>query len=165
MTPTPPTAVTARPNPGRPTRRSALAGVALAVAGVAGPAAAAPLPFTVYRTADCGCCKAWTAHMVAAGYRPASVVVDDLAPIRRRYGVPETLAACHTATVGPYVLEGHVPAADLTTLLRQAPAAVGLAVPGMPAGSPGMERPDGVRDGYATVLLLPGGARRVFATH
>lgn len=154
-----------RPDPRRPSRRVALAGFTVAVAGVAGRALAAPLPFTVYRTAACACCEAWIAHMLAAGYRPASVVVDDLAPIRRRYGVPDDLASCHTASVGPYVLEGHVRATDLTTLLRQAPAAVGLAAPGMPAGSPGMERPDGVRDAYATVLMLPGGARRTFATH
>lgn len=154
-----------RPQARPPSRRLALAGLALAFGGMARPVLAATLPFTVYRTAACGCCEGWIAHMLAAGYRPTSLVVADRTPIRRRYGVPEELASCHTASVGRYVLEGHVPAADLTALLRQAPAAVGLAVPGMPAGSPGMERPDGVRDSYATILMLSGGARRTFATH
>lgn len=103
--------------------------------------------------------------MEAAGYRPRAVVVDDLASIRLRYKIPADLAACHTAVVRGYVVEGHVPAEDVTALLRQRPQAIGIAVPGMPAGAPGMEQADGSREAYATLLLLDGGRRRPFAPH
>jgi len=103
--------------------------------------------------------------MVAAGYRPRTVLVDDLTEVRSRYKIPLDLAACHTAVIGGYVIEGHVPAADVTQLLRQRPRAVGLVVPGMPLGGPGMEQPNGAREAYVTLLLLEGGGRRTFARH
>ncbi len=80
-------------------------------------------------------------------------------------GVPEALASCHTALIGGYVLEGHVPAEDVRRLLAERPKAVGLAVPAMPLGSPGMETPDGQREPYETLLILEGGGTRVFARH
>ncbi|TAL31720.1 MAG: DUF411 domain-containing protein [Phenylobacterium sp.] len=144
-------------------RRSAVG--ALAIAGLAPARAIAESPFTVFRTDGCQCCQAWVAHMEAAGYRPRTVIVEDLAAIRLRYKVPADLAACHTAVVHGYVVEGHVPAEDVTTLLRQRLEAIGIAVPGMPAGSPGMEQADGSRDAFMTLLLLEGGRRRIFARH
>lgn len=121
--------------------------------------------FTVYRTTDCTCCEAWIAHMEAAGYRARTLIADDLAAVRLRYRVPADLAACHTAIIHGYVVEGHVPAEDVNTLLRLRPQAIGLAVPGMPAGAPGMEQADGGREAYLTLLILNGGRRRIFARH
>lgn len=144
-------------------RRSAIG--ALAGAGLAPARALAESPFTVYRTAGCQCCQAWAAHMESAGYRPRTVIVDDLADVRLRYKIPADLAACHTAVIRGYVVEGHVPAEDVTALLRQRPQAIGIAVPGMPAGAPGMEQADGGREAFMTLLLLNGGRRRIFARH
>ena len=120
---------------------------------------------TVYKTPWCGCCGGWVTHMRRAGFRVQVIEREDLAPIRARYGVPAALASCHTATAGGYVLEGHVPAADVARLLKETPKALGLAVPGMPLGSPGMESPTGERQPFETLLLLPGGGSRVFARH
>jgi hypothetical protein len=103
--------------------------------------------------------------MAAAGFQPRVVVVEDLSREWRKRGVPDTLSSCHMGLVGGYVTVGHVPAADVRRLLRERPKAIGVSVPGMPDGSPGMERPDGKRDAYETLLLLPGGRSRVFARH
>ncbi|WP_339929647.1 DUF411 domain-containing protein [uncultured Brevundimonas sp.] len=91
--------------------------------------------------------------------------VADPGAVRRARGVPDSLAACHTAVIGGYVLEGHVPAEDVRRLLVERPDALGLAVPAMPLGSPGMEVPDGRREPYETLLILKGGGTRVFARH
>lgn len=146
-------------------RRSTLAALATLVGIAPQLAWADQSSFTVYRTSSCQCCEAWVASMVKAGYRPRTLIVDDLAELRLRFKVPADLAACHTAVVRGYVIEGHVPAEDLAKLLRDKPQALGLAVPGMPAGSPGMERADGVREQYFTLLLLGEGRRRIFARH
>ena len=90
--------------------------------------------------------------------------VDDVGPTARRLGVPDDLRSCHSASVGKYALEGHVPAADIARLLKEQPAAVGLAVPGMVAGSPGMEMA-GQHPPYQTILFMRGGKRKVFAQH
>ncbi|HEY9236943.1 MAG TPA: DUF411 domain-containing protein, partial [Phenylobacterium sp.] len=121
--------------------------------------------FTVYKTASCGCCGGWITIMTRAGYRPKVVNVEDVTPIGKRHGVPFELASCHLATVGGYVVVGHVPAADVGRLLKERPKALGITVPGMPLGSPGMEMPDGRKEPYQTLLLLPGGKTRVFARH
>ena len=144
-------------------RRGALA--ALAIAGLAPGRTLAESQFTVYRTAGCQCCQAWVSQMESAGYRPRTVIVDDLADVRLRYKVPADLAACHTAVIHGYVVEGHVPAEDVQALLQQRPQAIGIAVPGMPAGAPGMEQADGSREAFMTLLLLNGGRRRIFARH
>lgn len=120
--------------------------------------------FTVYKTPWCGCCGGWVQHMVAAGWTPTVVEVQDLAPVRVRRGVPAALASCHTAVVGRYVVEGHVPAADVARLLSERPDAVGIVVPGMPAGSPGMETGRRAQS-YQTLLILRGGGTRVFVQH
>lgn len=94
---------------------------------------------SAYRSSTCGCCKGWLEHLKAAGFRVADNVVEDLVAIKRTHRVPVDLSSCHTATVAGYVIEGHVPASAIRSLLRQRPAVAGLAVPGMPLGSPGME--------------------------
>jgi hypothetical protein len=129
---------------------------------------AAPLTLTVYKDPNCGCCEQWVTHMAAAGFRPAVRDVSDLPAVKARLGVPAALHSCHTAVVDGAVIEGHVPAPDVRRFLRERPrvgrvAARGLAVPGMPAGSPGMEGPPPER--YAVLAFAPGGATTRFAAH
>ena len=118
---------------------------------------------TVYKTPTCGCCNAWVDHMREHGFRVVAIDTADVTPIKDRLGVRPDHASCHTATVGGYVLEGHVPAADVRRLLAERPAVTGLAVPGMPMGSPGMEGP--TRDPYDVVAFTRGGAAHVYASH
>lgn len=97
---------------------------------------------TVYKTEFCGCCTKWTDHLEKSGFDVNVITVNDTRPVRTRLGVPRELASCHTAVVGNYWVEGHVPADLLSQLLQQQPANIkGIAVPGMPPGSPGMEVP------------------------
>jgi hypothetical protein len=96
----------------------------------------------VYKTPTCGCCGNWVQHLKTNGLQVTVNEVPDTAPVRRQYGVPEKLQSCHTAVVGGYSIEGHVPAADIQRLLKEKPKAGGLAAPGMPAGSPGMDVPN-----------------------
>jgi hypothetical protein len=113
-----------------------LAGAAL----VAAPAQAIePVQVTVYKDPACGCCGAWADHIRNAGYKVTVIDEPEINPLKGRLGVPSSLMSCHTAEVGTYVLEGHVPAAALARLLAEKPEIRGLAVPGMPVGSPGME--------------------------
>jgi hypothetical protein len=127
--------------------------------------AAAPPSLVVYKTASCGCCGGWITTMRRAGYRAKVVTIEDVSPLNKRYGVPFELSSCHLATVGDYVVVGHVPPADVARLLRERPKALGISVPGMPLGSPGMETPDGRKEPFQTLLLSPGGRTRVFARH
>ncbi|MBY0252812.1 DUF411 domain-containing protein [Phenylobacterium sp.] len=146
-------------------RRALLTG-ATALGLTAGCAQAASAELTVYKTPWCGCCGGWVTHMRRAGFAPKVVEVEDLAPVRQKYGIPFTLSSCHTGVVAGYVVEGHVPPADVARLLRERPKALGLAVPGMPLGSPGMEQPGGAVERFQTLLLLDrSGRTRPFATH
>ena len=97
---------------------------------------------TVYKSPTCGCCDAWVDHLRERGFSVVVKEQDDLAPVKALLGVPYELQSCHTATVGGYVIEGHVPAGDIRSLLAEQPRGIGLAVPGMPVGSPGMEQGD-----------------------
>ena len=97
------------------------------------------MDITVYRSPTCGCCSAWIDHLEAHGFSVRDVVTDDVADQKQRLGVPQKLASCHTAVIDGYVIEGHVPADDIKRLLNSRRPVAGLAVPGMPAGSPGME--------------------------
>ncbi|TDR38338.1 hypothetical protein DFR29_12110 [Tahibacter aquaticus] len=97
----------------------------------------------VHKSPTCGCCVQWVEHLRASGFTVEVRDEANVTPTKRRLGVPPAMASCHTAEVGGYFVEGHVPAADIRRLLTQRPAVRGLAVPGMPAGSPGMELPDG----------------------
>ena len=94
---------------------------------------------TVYKSPSCGCCSKWVDHLRAAGYTVVAHDTSDPSGVQRSHGVPPKLGSCHTATVGRYVIEGHVPADLIGKLLREGPAVAGLAVPGMVVGSPGME--------------------------
>ena len=121
------------------------AAVLLAGAGAlltsARPAHAAEI--AVYKSPTCVCCERWLDHLRRAGFRVTEHGVTDVAPVKQKYGVPNALASCHTALAGGYVIEGHVPAGLVERLLAEQPAVVGIAVPGMPAGSPGMESSGG----------------------
>jgi hypothetical protein len=129
-------------------------------------AAAAPGPaITIYKASGCTCCEGWISHMRRAGFRASVVTVDDLSVEWRKRGVPDMLSSCHMGVVAGYVAVGHVPPADVLRLLRERPKAIGLTVPGMPDGSPGMERRDGKTEPYDTILILPGGRSRVYARH
>jgi hypothetical protein len=120
----------------------------------------------MHRSPGCGCCLGWVAHARRAGYTVAVQDNRDMNALKRRLGVPRDLESCHTIEVGGYVVEGHVPIADLTRLLRERPRGVrGLAVPGMPVGSPGMEAPSGERQRFTTFAFDERGARRSFAVH
>ena len=119
---------------------------------------------TVYKTPTCGCCTLWADHMEENGFEVARVDVADLGAVKRQYGIPDSLASCHTAVVDGYVVEGHVPAEDVRRLIQERPGAGGLAVPGMPIGSPGMEVPGVAADRY-DVLLISEGEASVFARH
>jgi hypothetical protein len=115
----------------------------------------------VSKDPNCDCCGGWVEHLRTAGYTVTVRDVTDLAPVKARLGVPTDLAACHTAEVAGYVIEGHVPAEAVRRLLREKPSAKGLAVAGMPVGSPGMEVPGSAPEEYAVVLF--GQQRRIFA--
>lgn len=124
---------------------------------------AAEPAMTVYKSPWCGCCAKWVEHMRRHGFAVKVVEMEDLEPAKRMFGVAPDLASCHTAGVGGYVIEGHVPAADVKRLLAEKPAARGLAVPGMPVGSPGMEQ-GGRKDAYE-VILFTGEDREVYARY
>lgn len=120
----------------------------------------------VYKTATCGCCGVWVEHLRTAGFTVEShdVSHEELAGIAGEAGVSNELRSCHTAKVGGYAVEGHVPAADIARLLRERPEVAGIAVPGMPVGSPGMELGDR-RDPYNVVAFTRDGRRSVFAQY
>ena len=118
---------------------------------------------TVYKSPTCGCCVAWVEHLQEHGFPVETVDVGDPQGVKAEYGIPAELQSCHTAVVDGYVVEGHVPAADVKRLLAEQPEAGGLAVPGMPIGSPGMEQGDTVQP--YDVLLIDDGQASVFARH
>ncbi len=150
---------------------SLLVGVIALLSALTAPTAAVaaefeqPLPeLTVYRSPTCRCCGHWVDHMKAAGFEVQDVVTEDMAALKAQYGVPEDAASCHTATVAGYVIEGHVPAADVQRLLSEQPNVLGIAAPGMPMGSPGMEMGDRV-DSYTVVSFSQTGDTATFAEH
>nr|AHK06048.1 CopJ [Rubrivivax gelatinosus S1] len=147
-------------------KRRELFAAALAAGMPALAAAAAPAlpPVQVWKSPTCGCCGAWVTHMRQAGFAVEVHEVQDIDASRRLLGMPATYGSCHTARVAGYLLEGHVPAAEVRRLLAMKPVAIGLAVPGMPAGSPGMEM-GARRDAYEVLLVEKGGGARVFARY
>lgn len=126
-------------------------------------AAAAKPHLTVYKSPTCGCCSKWVEHMQANGFTADMTNMPDVSPVKTKHGVPERLTSCHTTLVGGYVIEGHVPAEDVRRLLKEKPAIVGLAAPGMPAGSPGMDVPNS--PAFDVIAFDKDGGTRVFATH
>ena len=133
------------------TRRGAFGLVAAALIAPWSSTFAQTADILVHKDPNCGCCAGWVRHLKDAGFAVTVKETADLQVVRRRLGVPTDLAACHTAEIAGYVIEGHVPAAAVRQLLDRRPAAVGLAVPGMPAGSPGME--GGTPQKYDVVLF------------
>ncbi|MEG3062650.1 MAG: DUF411 domain-containing protein [Comamonas sp.] len=139
-----------------PNRRHSLALLASLAATACLPAlaAGARTPMEVWKDPNCGCCKDWVVLMEKAGF---AVTVHDTGnnAVRAKLGLPQRLGSCHTALVGGYLLEGHVPAADVRRLLKEKPKALGLAVPGMPVGSPGMDGPEygGRKEPYDVLLV------------
>ena len=119
----------------------------------------------VHKSPYCGCCELWIKHMRDAGFAVEVRNVQSVHPVKERLGVPPTKGSCHTAQVGGYFIEGHVPAGDVKRLLAERPDARGLAVPGMPKGSPGMEVPDGTVDPYTVELVAKDGSTTPFAQH
>lgn len=140
-------------------RRSVLIATAAALASGTGVSIAAAPNMTVYHDPNCGCCGGWVAHMRRAGFQVKVIDTDDLAGIKDRFKIPSDLHSCHTAEVDGYVIEGHIPAVAIQRLLAERPAAAGLAVPGMPAGSPGMDAPGIANETYDVMLFGPGGKR------
>jgi hypothetical protein len=147
-------------------RRAILAAFTSAAALSACGSRAQAREMVVYKSPTCGCCSEWVEHMRQAGFRATVVETDDLEPVRLRHGVADELAGCHTAVIEGYVVEGHVPADDVLRMLAERPNGLGLSVPGMPMGSPGMEVADGAVQPYETLLLLDRtGRTEVFASH
>ena len=128
-----------------------------------GAGAQAPTAVSVFKSATCGCCAKWVEHLRANGFTPTATNVDDLDAVKVKYRVPQAVQTCHTAVVGGYVIEGHVPASDIKRLLKERPAISGLAVGGMPAGSPGME--GGATRRYDVLSFDKQGNTRVYASH
>lgn len=118
-------------------------------------------PLKVFKTPTCGCCAKWVEHMRQAGFAPDVQDLPNLAAVKQSTGVPGRLQSCHTALVGDYVIEGHVPADVVRDLLKKKPAVAGIAVPGMPMGSPGMEGPR--KDAYRVIAFTKTGGEQVFA--
>lgn len=123
----------------------------------------------VWKTPTCGCCHDWIAHLQASGFQVTAHDLSETAKAERRHslGMPQALGSCHTALVGGYVLEGHVPAREIRRLLAERPKALGLAVPGMPVGSPGMDGPayGGQKDAYRVLLVQRGGNTSTYQTY
>ena len=140
-----------------------VAALALAAA-FAAPAFSAGDEVVMYKDPNCGCCTKWAEHMRAAGFKVKEIKSPQMSTVKREAGVPQAMASCHTAKVGGYVVEGHVPAADVKRLLAEKPKVVGIAAPGMPMGSPGMEGAYPA-DRYEVVSFAADGTTRVFANH
>lgn len=117
---------------------------------------------TVYKSSTCGCCEKWVEHMRANGFEVKAIDVDDIDKVKKERGVPDAAASCHTATVNGYLVEGHVPADAVKKMLQEKPAIAGIAAPGMPMGSPGMEMPNGQKEPYTIVSFDKTGKTAVY---
>ncbi|MGX5733257.1 DUF411 domain-containing protein [Bosea thiooxidans] len=151
-----------------PSRRALMLGSAQAIAALAlsrrSPAAETLPKMTVTRDPSCGCCGNWVAHVKAAGFPVEVVEIADVSPLKARLGVPDDLTSCHTAEVEGYVVEGHVPAEAIKRLLIERPQVRGLAVAGMPVGSPGMQVSGQAPQDYE-VIIFAAGRQHVFARY
>jgi hypothetical protein len=147
-------------------RRFSLAGLAALIAPAWAAAQAPSVHVEVWKSPTCGCCKDWITHMEKSGFRFTVHEVGNTA-MRQRMKIPMALGSCHTAVIGRYAIEGHVPARDVLRLLKEKPDAIGLTVPGMPVGSPGMDGPEygGRKDPYDVLLIAMDGSTRVFSSY
>lgn len=150
-------------NPGTLAGMAASIAIAAGIAATSLPGPAFAAEIAVYKSPWCGCCEGWVEHMRANGHTVRTENLEDLDPIKKMAGVPERLQSCHTAMVDGYVIEGHVPAEDVARLLAERPKARGLAAPGMPAGSPGME--GSAPAPYTVMIFQPDGTASVYAKH
>lgn len=137
---------------------------AVALAAIAAimflPSSGGSQSLTIYKNPSCGCCGDWADQMAAQGYRIETRATENMPSVFAEYGIQPEFQSCHLAIVGDYVVVGHVPPAEVTRLLESGDAVKGIATPGMPAGSPGMEMPDGRADPYQVLLLdYDGGVR------
>jgi hypothetical protein len=141
-----------------------LAAAAAAAAALSSFAKASLPTVEVFKNPDCGCCGAWVEHLKAAGFTVRVRETPDTGAVRKRHGIPDQFGSCHTGVVAGYAVEGHVPADDIKRLLAQKPTAAGLSVPGMPAGSPGMEA-GSRKDPFQVLLIDRAGRSSVYATY
>ncbi len=123
-----------------------------------------PIDIVVYRSPTCGCCGKWLKHLEKHQFEVRDVITEDMDSIKQKYGIPRQLASCHTAVVDGYVIEGHVPAADIKTLLKDKPDIIGITVPGMPSGTPGMEMGDR-KDAFNVISFDKDGHIKVFHSY
>lgn len=121
--------------------------------------------FTMYKNEGCMCCTEWANYMEANGYDVTEQPIDNLSAFKFTNKVPNDMGSCHTAIIDGYVVEGHVPVEDINRLLKERPDAQGIAVPGMPSGSPGMENPNRPDDAYDVMIFQEDGSRKVYASH
>ena len=143
----------------------AMAAMGLAVAAQSRPAATPATKVTVYKTASCGCCKLWVEHLKASGFdvQAMDVSAEQVRSVSKAAGLKDDDVSCHTAKVGNYIVEGHVPADDIKRMLKEKPAIAGIAAPGMPQGSPGMDQ--GSKEAYDVVSFTKDGKTAVYAKH
>lgn len=148
---------------GAETAPGAQTGAAASQAGQpsAAPEKGPPVKMVVYKTPTCGCCRSWVEHVQQAGFEVEVHDMPDVQPVKNQHGLPQHLASCHTAIVDGYVIEGHVPADVIRRLLSERPQVAGIAVPGMPIGSPGMEMGDR-KDPYDIVAFARNGTVSVY---
>lgn len=159
-------AVATVPSPAQSAAKTAAASTTAATAATSLATTPAHLPLIrVHKSPSCGCCGVWVDHVRAAGFPVEVHDTEDMMTVKDRLGVPEPMMSCHTAEVDGYFVEGHVPAEDIKRLLAEKPKARGIAVPGMPAGSPGMEMPDGRTQPYEVALVGGDGATASFSRH
>ena len=145
----------------------------LVAAGVAGArltaqvlgSSAKPTPITIYKSSSCECCAKWVDHVRDSGFEPVVHDEEDMDAIKAQLGVPVAVRSCHTALVGNYLIEGHVPASDIKRLVVEQPRVAGLAVPGMPSGTPGMAEPGAKIAGFEVVAFQLDGTTRTFARY
>ena len=143
---------------------TALALIVTVTVGVA-QSPQSPTTIEILRNPGCGCCLKWVSLLEKAGFKATVKESPEIQGFKDRKGVPKAVRSCHTGVVNGYVIEGHVPVADVKRLLKTRPAVVGIAVPGMPAGSPGMEAPDGTTEPFDVVAFDKTGTTTVFASH
>ncbi|WP_448192882.1 DUF411 domain-containing protein [Azospirillum sp. sgz301742] len=139
-----------------------LGGALLGAPALFGGAPASAQEVEVWKARTCGCCEGWVKHMQASGFAVKVHTVEDVDPVKAANGVPQRLGSCHTAVVGGYVIEGHVPADDVRRLLAERPMAKGLSAPGMPQSSPGMNMPG---QPYDVIVFGASGGDKVYAHH
>ena len=141
------------------------AGLLLTAAWTRRVTAVAPQPITIYKSKSCGCCAKWVEHLQANNFATQVHDEESMDQVKDNLGVPTALRSCHTALVGRYLIEGHVPANDIRKLLTERPAIAGLAVPGMPSGTPGMAQSEGDAGNYVVLAFQLDGTSRPFTKH